>query len=211
MSKAETCVACGEVIPEGGHVCPNCRKGGEGGHMRNMTFFHFSIGKYCTAYEIGAKIKELTGNSRFFVDMNTDGQERIGRWVNAEAGKIYRQDTRYILDGTDAISLPYESNKRILDAMVQSGRVDSGWFIRHGKLDMYSARMAEMLIRSFTGINDYQLNNDIELEIGWVHGWKLIEVDWQHNDISKKYVHRKQRELRTPGHKSLFKNLGGNK
>lgn len=173
--------------------------------MSNLNFFQFSMGKYCTAYEIGAKIKELTGNNRFFVDMNTDGQERIGRWVNAEVGKIYKNDTRYILDGTDAISISYASNKQLLDELVDAGFIDSGWFIRHGKLDMYSARMAEMIIRSFTGVNDYRLSDDIELYISWMYD----DIDWKHNDISKKYVHRKQRELRTPGHKTLLKNLGG--
>lgn len=181
--------------------------------MANLNFFQFSIGKYCTAYEIGAKIKELTGNNRFFLDMNSDGQERIGRWVNAEVGNIYKKDVRYILDGTDAISLPYSSNKKILDEMVAAGTVDSGWFMRHGKLDMYSARIAEMIIRSFTGVNDYLLSDDMVLQICWKrdNDWEYEDIDWVHNDISKKYVHRKQRELRTPGHKSLLKNLGGNK
>lgn len=179
--------------------------------MGQLNFVQFSIGKYCTAYEIGAKIKELTGNSRFFLDMNSDGQERIGRWVNAEVGKIYKLDVRYVLDGTDAISLPYEANKQILDGMVESGFVDSGWFIRHGKLDLYSARMAEMVIRSFTGITDYNIADDMVFHIYWKED-KLAEygdVDWQHNDISKKYVHRKQRELRTPGHKTLLSIKGG--
>lgn len=175
--------------------------------MSDLNFFQFSIGKYCTAYEIGAKIKELTGNSRFFLDMNSDGQERIGRWVNAEVGKIYKNDTRYVLDGTDAISLSYESNKQMLDEMVNGGFIDSGWFIRHGKLDLYSARMAEMLIRSFTGINDYNLHYDMRVHIAWMYD----DIDWKHNDISKKYVHRKQRELRTPGHKTLLSIKGGNK
>lgn len=181
--------------------------------MANVNFVQFAIGSYCTAYEIGAKIKELTGNSRFFLDMNTDGQERIGRWINAEVGKIYKLDVRYILDGTDAISLPYATNKRILDQMVGAGLADTGWFIRHGKLDMYSARMAEMLIRRFTGVTDYNIADDTMLHICWksdkVDDYE--DVDWHHNDISKKYVHRKQRELRTSGHKTLLKNLGGNK
>lgn len=181
--------------------------------MGNLNFFQFSIGNYCTAYEIGAKIKELTGNSRFFLDMNTDGQERIGRWVNAEVGKIYKKDVRYILDGTDAISLPYATNRKMLQDMVNQGLIDSGWFVRHGKLDLYSARMAEMLIRSFTGINDYNLLDDIVLHISWKKDkdWEYDDVNWEHNDISKKYVHRKQRELRTPGHKTLLTIKGGNK
>lgn len=179
--------------------------------MGNLNFVQFSIGQYCTAYEIGAKIKELTGNSRFFLDMNKDGQERIGRWVNAEVGKIYKQDVRYILDGTDAISLPYATNKDILDKLVESGLVDSGWFIRHGKLDLYSARMAQLIIKSFTGCYEYILADDILLHIPWQNDWEFLDVNWQHNDISKKYVHRKQRELRTPGHKSLLRNLGGSK
>lgn len=177
--------------------------------MSSLNFVQFSIGRYCTAYEIGAKVKELTGNSRFFVDMNTDRQERIGRWVNAEVGKIYKNDTRYILDGTDAISLPYSSNTGVLNAMVESGLVDSGWFVRHGKLDMYSERMAELIIKSFTGIYDYNLSDDMLIHICWKNLEDLEDVQWQHNDISKKYVHRKQRELRTPGHKTLLKIKGG--
>ena len=173
--------------------------------MSNLNFIQFSIGNYCTAYEIGAKIKELTGNASFFKNMNTDGQERIGRWVNAEVGKIYKLDTRYVLDGTDAISLPYESNRQLLQELVDNGIVDSGWFMRHGKLDMYSARIAEMIIRSFTELVDYQLWDDVEL---WLD-WRRDSVSWEHNDISKKYVHRKQRELRTPGHKTLLKIKGG--
>ena len=172
--------------------------------MANLNFFQFPIGKYCTAYRIGAKIKELTGDASFFKRMNTDGQERIGRWVNAEVGKIYKNDTRYVLEGKDAISISYSDNKEILDNLVSLGMVDSGWFVRHGKLDMYSARMAEMLIRSFTGRNNYFLSDDLQI----TH-WEFNEVKWSHNDISKKYVHRKQRELRTPGHKTLFRNLGG--
>ena len=168
--------------------------------MANLNFFQFPIGIYCTAYEIGHKVKELTDNPSFFRDMNSDGQERIGRWVNAEVGKIYKNDTRYVLDGSDAISLPYASNEKLLTQMSDAGLVDSGWFIRHGKLDLYSARMAEMLIRSFTGNNNYQLLNDMEVGIDW---WKT-DVTWSHNDISKKYVHRKQRQLRMPGHKALF-------
>ena len=27
-TKTETCVSCGEIIPEGRQVCPNCEKGG---------------------------------------------------------------------------------------------------------------------------------------------------------------------------------------
>ena len=173
--------------------------------MSNLNFFQFPMGKYCTAYEIGHKIKELTGNPNFFKDMNTDGQERIGRWINAEVGKIYKYDTHYVLDGTDAISLSYASNRKLLTVWSCSGLVDSGWFIRHGKLDMYSARMAELLIRSFTGVNDYRIADDMELYLYWLDS----DIDWEHNDISKKYVHRKQRELRTPGHKSLFKKIGG--
>lgn len=172
--------------------------------MPTLNFFQFSIGKYCTAYEIGHKIKELTDNPRFFKDMNSDGQERIGRWVNAEVGKIYKNDTHYVLDGKDAISLPYDSNKGVLIKMVESGIVDSGWFCRHGKLDLYSARMAEMIIRSYTGITDYQIGPDINIHIFWNTDYDYKEVNWQHNDISKKYVHRKQRQLRTPGHKALF-------
>lgn len=168
--------------------------------MNSLNFVQLSIGKYCTAYEIGAAVKELTGNKRFFADMNSDGQERIGKWVNVEAGKIYKQDTRYILDGTDAISLSYESNKTTMDKMVDAALVSSNWFARHGKLDLYSARIAEMIIRSLTGANDYSLGNDIVLH----SCCQFEDVDWQHNDISKKYVHRKQRELRTPGHKALF-------
>ena len=181
--------------------------------MGNLNFVQFSIGKYCTAYEIGAKIKELTGNSRFFVNMNSDGQERIGRWVNAEVGKIYKLDVHYILDGTDAISLPYATNTRILDQMVCAGLADTGWFTRHGKLDMYSARMAEMLIRRFTGVTDYIIADDMVLHICWKRDKidDYEDVDWQHNDISKKYVHRKQGELRTPGHKALLKIKGGSK
>lgn len=175
--------------------------------MANLNFVQFSFGNYCTAYEIGHKIKELTGNATFFKDMNSDGQERIGRWVNAEVGKIYKNDTHYVLDGTDAISIPYSSNRQLLQGMVNQGIIDSGWFMRHGKLDMYSNRMAEMIIRSFTELVEYQLFDDVEL---WLD-WRRDDVNWEHNDISKKYVHRKQRELRTPGHKSLFKNLGGNK
>ena len=172
--------------------------------MANLNFFQFSIGKYCTAYEIGHKIKELTGNPSFFKNMNSDGQERIGRWVNAEVGRIYKNDTRYILDGSDAISLPYETNKGILTKMVESGVVDSGWFSRHGKLDMYSARMAEMIIRSYSGNTDYQLSSDISIQMFWNTDYTYQDVEWEHNDISKKYVHRKQRQLRTPGHKALF-------
>lgn len=170
--------------------------------MSSLNFFQFSIGKYCTAYEIGAAIKDITGDSQFFVKMNTDGQERIGRWVNAEVGKIYKQDVRHILDGKDAISLPYESNKQLLDELVEARLINSGWFMRHGKLDLYSARMAEMLIRRFTGDNNYNLSYDILIR--WKHLDEYADVDWQHNDISKKYVHRKQRELRMPGHKALF-------
>lgn len=168
--------------------------------MATLKFFQFPIGMYCTAYEIGHKIKELTDNPRFFKDMNSDGQERIGRWVNAEVGKIYKNDTHYVLGGADAISLPYSSNKQMLCEMSDLGVVDSGWFVRHGKLDLYSFRMAEMLIRSFTGDNSYKLSNDVEVCVDWYQS----DVNWQHNDISKKYVHRKQRQLRTPGHKALF-------
>ena len=168
--------------------------------MATLKFFQFPIGKYCTAYEIGYKVKELTDNPSFFRDMNSDGQERIGRWVNAEVGKIYKNDTRYVLGGADAISLPYESNEHLLTHLSDAGLIESGWFIRHSKLDLYSARMAEMIIRSFTGNNSYQLSNDIQIEIDWYQ----TDVTWSHNDISKKYVHRKQRQLRMPGHKALF-------
>lgn len=169
--------------------------------MSKLNFFQFPIGKYCTAYEIGAKVKELTNNKRFFRDMNTDEQERIGRWVNAEAGKVYSNDVHYTLDGMDAISLPVPSNQVMLTMAVDCGLVNERWYTHHKKLDIYSARMAEMIIQSFTGILDYRIQEDMNI----FFEWQLTELDWKHNDISKKYVHRRVRNLRTSGRKSLLK------
>lgn len=154
--------------------------------MNKINFIDLNIGNYCTAYEIGAKVKELTGNNNFFKDKNSDGQERIGRWVNAEAGTIYKNDVKRTLSGIDAISLPVSENSVLLDVWAAQGLINEKWYIRHGKLDLYSDTMAELIIRSFTGILYYYIAQDMNIIFDYRHA----PVEWTHNDISSKYVHK---------------------
>lgn len=170
--------------------------------MSKINLFDLDIGNYCTAYEIGAKVKEITGDSKFFKRKNSDGQERIGRWVNAEAGTIYKNDVTYALDGMDVISLPIEENKVTLEVWAAQGLINERWYIRHGKLDLYSERISEMIIRSFTGKLDYEIADDVNI----IFEYRYAPIEWVHNDLSSKYVHRERNKLKGHTRKALLRN-----
>ena len=170
--------------------------------MSKINLIDLDIGNYCTAYEIGAKVKEITRDNKFFKRKNSDGQERIGRWVNAEAGTIYKNDVVYTLDGMDVISLPVENNEVILDVWAGQGLINERWYSRHGKLDLYSYRMAEMIIRSFTGKLNYEIADDVNMIFEYRHA----PIEWVHNDLSSKYVHKQHNKLKGAARKSLLRN-----
>lgn len=59
MSDADRCVCCGDIIPEGRQVCPNCESGAKprcikssfygGGNVRTVFRAKSAYGKWCMA------------------------------------------------------------------------------------------------------------------------------------------------------------------
>lgn len=162
-----------------------------------------SVGNYCLASDIGAEIKNILNDDTFFLRRSSDGSERIGRWINQEAAEIFSKDRHNTVEAMDIISFKYCDNADLIDKLTVDGRIDPSIYRRHGKLDMYSVNLAELIIRSMTQHLDYTISRRVELIVDY----RNISAIPVHNDIAMKYLFRDKPCLRLLTRKKILPSL----
>lgn len=162
-----------------------------------------SAGNYCLASDIGGVIKTILNDRDFFRRRSNDGSERIGRWINEEATEIFKKNRHGAVEAMDIISLNYSDNSALIDKLTDDRRVDPSVYRRHGKLDMYSVNLAQLIIRSMTGILDYRIEADIELNVDYRH----IPCKPVHNDIAMKYLIKTPKASRLLNRKTIIHSI----
>lgn len=82
MSKADTCVLCGEIIPEGRQVCPLCAKEGPMG-SKNNPYFNSEGYADPTAYRA---MKTIQQKENAALDGKVNSHIKAIKFVATEAG-----------------------------------------------------------------------------------------------------------------------------